>query len=242
MTSGDRGTRERTLEAAAQLLRDEGPGALTVRRIATEAGLSTMAIYHHFGGKDGLVEALYVDGFRALDDALAAVPRTDDPLADVEALALAYREVAMRRPGYYEVMFGRPFPGFEPSPEAKARAMRPWRAFTGTLERCESAGLLTVNANDAALLLWASGHGLLMLSSSWLATSSRAPTPTASCAAVCARSSRSSHAPARSRSAAGASHTASARVRPSPNARPGSLEQHTKYGRRRGLGRVRCCA
>lgn len=163
MATEERGTRDRTLDAAAQLLRDEGPGALTVRRIATEAGLSTMAIYHHFGGKDGLVEALYVDGFRALEEALAAVPRTDDPLADVEALALAYREVAMRRPGYYEVMFGRPFPGFKPSPEAQVRAMRPWRAFTDSLERCEEAGLLRVPASDAALLLWASGHGLLML-------------------------------------------------------------------------------
>lgn len=163
MAPAEKGTRDRTLDAAAQLLRDEGPAALTVRRIATEAGLSTMAIYHHFGGKDGLVEALYVDGFRALDEALSAVPRTADPLADVEALALTYREVAMRRPGYYEVMFGRPFPGFEPTPASRALAMRPWRAFTDSLERCEAAGLLTVPAADAALLLWASGHGLLML-------------------------------------------------------------------------------
>lgn len=163
MSQPERGTRDRTLDAAAQLLRDEGPAALTVRRIASAAGLSTMAIYHHFGGKDGLVEALYVDGFRALDEALSAVPRTDDPVADVEALALAYREVAMRRPGYYEVMFGRPFPGFVPSAEARGRAMRPWRAFTEGLERCEAAGLLTVPANEAALLIWASGHGLLML-------------------------------------------------------------------------------
>jgi AcrR family transcriptional regulator len=163
MATSERGTRDRTLDAAAQLLRDEGPAALTVRRIATEAGLSTMAIYHHFGGKDGLVEALYVDGFRALEEALSAVPRTDDPIADVQALAMAYRAVAMRRPGYYEVMFGRPFPGFEASPEARARAMRPWRAFTESLERCEAAGLLTMPAADAALLVWASGHGLLML-------------------------------------------------------------------------------
>ena len=41
--------------------------------------------------------------------------------------------------------------------------MRPWRAFGEALDRCEAAGLLTVSAADAALLLWASGHGLLML-------------------------------------------------------------------------------
>ncbi|MFT4036053.1 MAG: TetR/AcrR family transcriptional regulator [Patulibacter sp.] len=163
MAADQPSTRDRTLDAAAQLLRDEGPGALSVRRIASAAGLSTMAIYHHFGGKDGLVEALYEDGFRALEDALAAAPRTTDPLADVETLALAYREIAISRPGYYEVMFGRPFPGFAPTPEMLAKAMRPWRAFAEALERCEAAGLLTIPATDAALLLWSSGHGLLML-------------------------------------------------------------------------------
>ncbi len=80
MAADPSSTRDRTLDAAAQLLlRDEGPAALSVRRIATAAGLSTMAIYHHYGGKDGLVEALYVDGFRALDEALSAVPRSADP-------------------------------------------------------------------------------------------------------------------------------------------------------------------
>jgi len=156
-------TRERTLAAAARLLGSEGTGGLSVRRIASEAGVSTIAIYHHFGGKDGILEALYQDGFQALEDALDAVPRTGDPIRDAEELALAYCDVARSRPTYYEIMFSRPVPGFEPSHESVARAMRTWNAFYTHFERAEAAGRLTMPASQAALLIWSSGHGLLML-------------------------------------------------------------------------------
>jgi AcrR family transcriptional regulator len=156
-------TRERTLAAAARLLGSEGTTGLSVRRIASEAGVSTIAIYHYFGGKDGILEALYQDGFQALEDALDAVPRTGDPIVDAEELALAYCEVARSRPTYYEIMFSRPVPGFEPTDESVARAMKTWNAFYTNFERAEAQGRLTMSASDAALLVWSSGHGLLML-------------------------------------------------------------------------------
>ncbi len=159
----EQNARTRTLDAAARLLGSQGPAGLSVRAIAAEAGLSTMGIYHYFGGKDGIVEALYVDGFQGLEDALAAVPRTADPLADIEELALAYATYARNRPTYYEIMFSRPVPGFQPSQASISRAMRSWRAFADTFDRCEQEGLLTLPAADAALLIWSSGHGLLML-------------------------------------------------------------------------------
>jgi AcrR family transcriptional regulator len=159
----DQNARNRTLDAAARLLGSQGPQGLSVRAIAAEAGLSTMGIYHYFGGKDGIVEALYLDGFQGLEDALAAVPRTDDPLVDIEELSLAYAEYARRRPTYYEIMFSRPVPGFQPSQESLMRAMRSWRVLADTFERAEQAGLLTLPAADAALLIWSSGHGMLML-------------------------------------------------------------------------------
>ncbi|MGZ4674264.1 MAG: TetR/AcrR family transcriptional regulator, partial [Ilumatobacteraceae bacterium] len=54
------------LKAASDLLATEGPAALTVRRIATAAGVSTMNVYSRFGGKDGVVEHLFVEGFHRL--------------------------------------------------------------------------------------------------------------------------------------------------------------------------------
>ena len=159
----DTSARTRTLEAAARLLGERGPTALSVRAIAAEAGLSTMGIYHYFGGKDGIVEALYLEGFQGLQDALEAVPRTDDPIADIEALSLAYAAYAQARPTYYEIMFSRPVPGFQPSKEALGQAMVSWSALADTFARADAAGLLNVPAHEAALLIWSSGHGMLML-------------------------------------------------------------------------------
>ncbi|MEM9696441.1 MAG: TetR/AcrR family transcriptional regulator, partial [Myxococcota bacterium] len=58
------------LAAASRLLAEYGPEALTVRRIAHAAGCSTMAIYSHFGGKNGVVDGLFQEGFRTLIEAL----------------------------------------------------------------------------------------------------------------------------------------------------------------------------
>ena len=53
------------VKAAADLLAEEGPEALTVRRIANAAGVSTMNVYSRFGSKDGVVEHLFVRGLSA---------------------------------------------------------------------------------------------------------------------------------------------------------------------------------
>ena len=58
---------ERELLAAAEtvLVRD-GPGGLTVRAVAAEAGIAPMGVYNKLGGKDGLVDALLIRGFDRL--------------------------------------------------------------------------------------------------------------------------------------------------------------------------------
>src|ERR1700691_5108714 len=58
---------ERELLAAAEaVLVREGPGGLTVRAVATEAGIATMGVYNRLGGKEGLVDALLIKGFDRL--------------------------------------------------------------------------------------------------------------------------------------------------------------------------------
>ena len=55
--------RQRVLDVACRLLMNAGPESLTVRRIAAEADCPTTVIYTMFGGKEGLAEALYLEGF-----------------------------------------------------------------------------------------------------------------------------------------------------------------------------------
>ena len=58
---------ERELVAAAEavLVRD-GPGGVTVRAVAAEAGIAPMGVYNRLGGKEGLVDALLIMGFDRL--------------------------------------------------------------------------------------------------------------------------------------------------------------------------------
>ena len=79
------------LRAASDLLATEGPGALSVRRIATAAGCSTMGLYSRFGGKDGVVDELFAEGFEHLCTAMQSLPTTSDAVDDFRACALQYR-------------------------------------------------------------------------------------------------------------------------------------------------------
>lgn len=54
----DRGdSEERLIQAAASLLGEVGPRALTVRGVAERAGVNHGLVHHYFGGKDGLLKA-----------------------------------------------------------------------------------------------------------------------------------------------------------------------------------------
>lgn len=54
----EEGTRDRLLRAAERLVREQGPGALTLEAVARRAHVGRSALRYHFGGKRGLVEAL----------------------------------------------------------------------------------------------------------------------------------------------------------------------------------------
>lgn len=160
------GTRAAIVAAAAELLAAEGSGALTVRRIAERAGCSTMGLYTHFGGKEGVVEELFVEGFRRLTAAIDAVRTTDDPLDDLRRACDAYRRFALANRTSYAVMFTRAVPDFEPRPEAKRTALAALAALERRVQRGLDAGAIDPghgSAADVAHLIWASGHGMVSL-------------------------------------------------------------------------------
>ncbi len=154
---------QRILEAASELLSTEGASALSVRRIATAAGCSTMGLYSRFGGKDGVVDELYAEGFERLVDAMKANQPTDDPLADLRRGAGCYRDTALANATHYMVMFGGAVPGFEPSDASHELAHAAFNGLVGKVARCTDAGILDGSPDQIAELLWGSIHGLVML-------------------------------------------------------------------------------
>jgi AcrR family transcriptional regulator len=151
------------LEAASRILSADGAGALTVRRIATEAGCSTMGIYSRFGNKDGVVDALFAEGFGYLCQGMSALVPTDDPVADLHRCAVCYREIALEHATHYMVMFGGAVPGFVASPESKALAHDAFDRLVASVQRCVDAGAFTGSAREIARTLWSAMHGQVML-------------------------------------------------------------------------------
>ncbi len=160
----DDDTRAALLAAAHDLLASEGPSALTVRRIAAAAGVSTMNVYSRFGGKDGVIEELYVDGFTRMRREMADAPVTDDPIDDLRRCGQAYRRFARENPTYYSLMFDQAVPDFVPSDHAMERALA---ALGGVAERVQRAiddDLIGgADAFTIAVAFWACDHGLSSL-------------------------------------------------------------------------------
>lgn len=152
------------LDAAGRLLGEEGPGALSMRRISREVNCSTKMLYTLFGGKQELVEELWLEGFDRLCLAMEAVEHPGDPWAYVVALGRAYRENALSNPNHYAVMFGGAVPGFEPSEEGLRRSEMAFGVLVEAVVECVNAGVIPSSDPLAvASVLWSTVHGAVSL-------------------------------------------------------------------------------
>lgn len=155
-------TRDRLLAAAARLSADEGWEAVSVRRVADEAGTTTRAVYSLFGSKQGLEEALHEAMFERLGELMAETPRSDDPRGDLLAMRHAYRRWATERPERYAALMRFTGPRAAPrSPAGLALARTATAELREAIARCAEAGQLAEHDIDALTVQWrAVAHGL----------------------------------------------------------------------------------
>jgi AcrR family transcriptional regulator len=163
---------ERELLAAAEavLVRD-GPGGLTVRAVAAEAGIAPMGVYNRLGGKDGLVDALLIKGFDRLSETMAAsqlsaAPSTGE--ADVAtrffACGLSYRAFALANPHFYAIMFEKAIPREHDNPEVEEHAAATFFALVRVVELAAAAGVIAApDPLEAAQQIWSAVHGAVSL-------------------------------------------------------------------------------
>ncbi|MFI6483945.1 TetR/AcrR family transcriptional regulator [Nonomuraea sp. NPDC050663] len=156
--------RTRLLDVAVSLLATDGPESLAMRRIASEAGCSTTVIYTMFGNREGLAEALYLEGFERIRKHLEAVQPRHDAFEYLTALGPAYRAACLGEPQYYSLMFERAIPGFEPSERARTLARAALNLFDRVISDCISAGyLVPTQPRKIADALWAAAQGAISL-------------------------------------------------------------------------------
>ncbi|MCZ4253902.1 TetR/AcrR family transcriptional regulator [Sulfitobacter sp. G21635-S1] len=96
-------SRDDMVLAALELLDREGVDAFTMRALAKRLGINPMTIYHHFGGRDGLIGAM--------SDAVYAqvkAPVDGTPFDRIEGLLKAYQAQVLRHPALTLLIFSRP--------------------------------------------------------------------------------------------------------------------------------------
>lgn len=152
----DPNVRDALIDTAARLLVDEGPHALSTRRLTTEVGLSTTAVYTYFGGIDDLHRAVAVEGFARLARALDAVPRSDDPVADLAALGGAYLLYGVANPDLYRFVF-------RAQPEDPEAGTEAFDRLTDAVARAVASGRFTTDPDEIAVQLWVTTHGVTSL-------------------------------------------------------------------------------
>ncbi len=92
------------LEAAEEIVQAAGLEGLSVRGVADSVGTTTRAVYSLFGSKDGLLVALGARAFTMLGAAIAELPSTEDPAADlVEAGVAVFRCFAIGHPSLFRI-------------------------------------------------------------------------------------------------------------------------------------------
>ena len=92
------------LEAAERTVQAAGLEGLSVRGLADDVGTTTRAVYSLFGSKDGLLVALGTRAFTMLGAAIAELPATADPAADlVEAGVAVFRRFVIGHPSLFRI-------------------------------------------------------------------------------------------------------------------------------------------
>ena len=159
--------RQQILNLASQLLTVEGPQALSMRKLAQALGMSTIVLYTYFKDKQDILDELYKEGFERLRLDLLAVPQGQDAMAYVMELGRTYRRSAVKNGTYYQIMFSRCVPGFNPSEASREISKQAFAILVAGVQRCIDGKVIqpfiTSNATGIAQVLWATLHGVISL-------------------------------------------------------------------------------
>lgn len=159
--------RERILEAARDIVRREGFGALTIRKIADAIEYAPGTLYLYFENRDAIARELSFEGFRKLLEVFAPATKVTDPLSRLEAIGRAYVRFGMKNPEMYRLIFMEDpqlttavFKAAGDDPGQRA-----YRALIDPLDELRVAGRLRPDADVQALAdtLWSVVHGIVSL-------------------------------------------------------------------------------
>ena len=153
--------RRAILDATESLLIQSGGFDFSIRNLGKCCGYSAPTVYHYFGDKDGLIDALLEARVAHLADAIERIPAQSDALAELLAVLRVFVEFGAAHPTFNRLMWtvsskgeSRTTPAME---RLRARVRPPLEALA------ESGRLAGADADSAGQMIWALLHGLSAL-------------------------------------------------------------------------------
>ena len=148
------------MATARTLAESEGWDAVTTRRLSTEIEYSQPVLYKHFASMEDIVEAVAVEGFGELAEALRAARLGSGPPDDeLRRVAVAFSDFAKRNLALYDAMFTRSLRlrfAAEDTPTPLVDAFSELRAAVAAVAGRPDVDTVTE-------VLWAALHGLATL-------------------------------------------------------------------------------
>jgi len=154
------------IEAGIEILAEEGIHGLSLRKVASRAGVSHAAPYAHFTDKQALIAAISTEGYRQLYERIQAVVRqyAEDPLQQLVESAWAYLDFAIQKSAHFKITFSSAVEKEQDYPELVALTHQSFELVQQIVESCQAAGILSAGPSDVvAVGLWSQVHGLAAL-------------------------------------------------------------------------------
>ena len=150
-------TRREILDAAWEIARESGLAQITLRDVATRVGMRAPSLYSHFESKMAIYDAMYGEAWAEYDVRADDLQRDlpEHPRAALHVMAGHFYDYAIADLARYQLMNERVIPGFEPSAESYAPAVR-------VLERGRSVVTALGDVSDADFEIYISLLGGLV--------------------------------------------------------------------------------
>ncbi len=158
--------RHAILEAARQVMREEGVAALNLQEVARRVGVRAPSLYEYFPGKMALYDALFRMGVRLYAERMNHFTESTDSFWERAQAGLEnYMAFAQQYPELYQLVQERPVPGFVPSEESMEQSRRLLTMTDAIVEKGIERGsvALGITVAQARDLFLAMMHGLTAL-------------------------------------------------------------------------------
>ena len=156
------------IKAGIEILSKEGAAGLTLRKVASKAGVSHAAPYAHFADKQALIAAISTEGYRRLYERILAVTvqYADEPARQLVEAGWAYVEFALEEPDHFRITLSgvievekeKEYPAFV------EMSQKGFQAVVSITRACQAEGILKEGPTElVALNVWALVHGIASL-------------------------------------------------------------------------------